>query len=141
MTFSMHAVTVRIAMAVPGLCLMVLIACTPVTERSGADLFKQNCVSCHGRSGAGDGPLADQLPVPPANLRGLSAANDGVFPAERVIATMHGYRGKDVQGLMPEFDGLLDGPKEPWTTADGQVIATPTALVTLAGYLETLQDL
>lgn len=79
MTFSMHAVTVRIAMAVPGLCLMVLIACTPVTERSGADLFKQNCVSCHGRSGAGDGPLADQLPVPPANLRGLSAANDGVF--------------------------------------------------------------
>lgn len=34
----------------------------------GSALFAVNCVSCHGDSGAGDGPLADTLPAPPANF-------------------------------------------------------------------------
>ncbi len=34
----------------------------------GAALFARNCVSCHGEQGAGDGPLADTLPAPPANF-------------------------------------------------------------------------
>ena len=34
----------------------------------GAVLFVQNCASCHGAGGAGDGPLAAASPVPPADL-------------------------------------------------------------------------
>jgi putative copper resistance protein D len=34
----------------------------------GSRLFAGNCVSCHGASGRGDGPLARRLAVPPANL-------------------------------------------------------------------------
>ena len=34
----------------------------------GATLFAANCASCHGDTGAGDGPLADSLPAPPANF-------------------------------------------------------------------------
>ncbi len=34
----------------------------------GAVLFAANCASCHGETGAGDGPLADSLPAPPANF-------------------------------------------------------------------------
>ncbi len=34
----------------------------------GEALFARNCVSCHGEQGAGDGPLADTLPAPPANF-------------------------------------------------------------------------
>ncbi len=34
----------------------------------GAGLFAANCASCHGDTGAGDGPLADSLPAPPANF-------------------------------------------------------------------------
>lgn len=35
---------------------------------SGRELFKEHCVSCHGSGGLGDGVLAENLPVPPANL-------------------------------------------------------------------------
>ncbi len=34
----------------------------------GAALFATNCASCHGETGAGDGPLSDSLPAPPANF-------------------------------------------------------------------------
>jgi putative copper export protein/mono/diheme cytochrome c family protein len=34
----------------------------------GAPLYAQNCTVCHGATGRGDGPLADKLPVRPADL-------------------------------------------------------------------------
>ncbi|PCH68553.1 MAG: cytochrome C [Rhodobacteraceae bacterium] len=126
------------------LAVTALAACNAVgpldTAESGAVLFRQNCVICHGVSGAGDGPEADALPVAPANLRALAAANDGVFPAEAVMATIYGYRGKDYAGLMPEFGPVLDSPSVIWIASDGREIPTPSALVALTGYLETIQD-
>lgn len=115
-------------------------ACSGGALDEGGLLFRQNCVTCHGRTGAGDGPMADKLPVRPANLRGLSAANGGVFPAERVMATIYGYSGKNYRALMPEFGPVLESPPIDWTAPDGRVISTPSALVALAGYIETLQD-
>jgi mono/diheme cytochrome c family protein len=34
----------------------------------GEKLFEQNCTTCHGNSGIGDGPTADMLDTKPANL-------------------------------------------------------------------------
>lgn len=34
----------------------------------GAPLYAQNCAVCHGAEGRGDGPLADKLPIRPADL-------------------------------------------------------------------------
>jgi putative copper export protein/mono/diheme cytochrome c family protein len=34
----------------------------------GAPLYAQNCTACHGASGRGDGPLANTLPIRPADL-------------------------------------------------------------------------
>ena len=34
----------------------------------GETVFTANCISCHGETGAGDGPLAGTLPAPPANF-------------------------------------------------------------------------
>ena len=116
-------------------------ACAPTNmPKSGAALFRQNCASCHGNNGAGNGPMAAELPVRPANLRTLSANNGGVFPAEATMATIYGYRGKDTQGLMPEFGPVLDSPPVIWIAPDGREILTPSALVDLTNYLETLQD-
>ena len=84
--------------------------------------------------------MAADLPVAPANLRLLAAANDGVFPSEQVMTVIYGYRGKDYAGLMPEFGPVLDSPQVIWTAPDGREIPTPSALVALAAYLETLQD-
>ncbi len=127
-----------------GLALSTLAACAALgpsdTAGAGAALFRQNCVICHGAGGAGNGPQAASLPVAPANLRGLAAANDGVFPAEAVMATIYGYRGKDYAGLMPEFGPVLDSPSVIWIASDGREIPTPSALVALTGYLETIQD-
>ncbi|MYJ57613.1 MAG: cytochrome c [Chloroflexi bacterium] len=41
---------------------------TAESVERGAALFAANCASCHGETGAGDGPLADSLPAPPANF-------------------------------------------------------------------------
>lgn len=122
-----------------GLAVMVA-SCAPDPVPSGATMFRQNCVACHGSTGAGNGPLAADLPVAPANLRGLAAANDGVFPTEQVMTKVYGYRGRDFDALMPEFGPVLDGPTVIWVTPDGRQVATPAALVALTDYIETLQD-
>src|SRR5208282_2589915 len=38
----------------------------------GRQIYFQRCVSCHGLTGEGDGPVAPALSTPPANLRLLS---------------------------------------------------------------------
>ncbi|HET9498024.1 MAG TPA: copper resistance protein CopC [Candidatus Limnocylindria bacterium] len=38
---------------------------------AGDDVYRANCASCHGATGAGDGPAADDLARPPADLAGI----------------------------------------------------------------------
>jgi mono/diheme cytochrome c family protein len=129
------------AIAIPLVAALVpMAACTGDLPGSGAALYRGNCATCHGTTGAGDGPMAAGLPVPPADLRQLAATNGGVFPTERVMATIYGYSGKDAIALMPEFGPLLDSPEVMWLTPDGREIATPSALVALADHVQTLQD-
>jgi mono/diheme cytochrome c family protein len=41
---------------------------TPEAVARGAELFAQNCVSCHGKDGLGNGPAAENLSPRPRNL-------------------------------------------------------------------------
>ena len=52
----------------PGRTLANPVERTAESVERGAALFAANCASCHGETGAGDGPLADSLPAPPANF-------------------------------------------------------------------------
>lgn len=52
----------------PGRTLANPVVLTAESVERGSALFAANCVSCHGETGAGDGPLADSLPAPPANF-------------------------------------------------------------------------
>ena len=52
----------------PGRTLANPVLRTEQSVERGAALFARNCASCHGDQGAGDGPLADTLPAPPANF-------------------------------------------------------------------------
>lgn len=120
---------------------LVLAACTQPTPQSrGAHLYEANCASCHGKSAQGDGPLAQQYGMRPANLTLLSQKNGGVFPAEGVIAQINGYPGRHDFGGMPEFERELSGPTVPYTTTTGQVIETKQAMIDIAAYLETIQQ-
>ncbi|MYB21548.1 MAG: c-type cytochrome [Chloroflexi bacterium] len=52
----------------PGRTLANPVVRTEESINRGEALFARNCASCHGEQGAGDGPLADTLPAPPANF-------------------------------------------------------------------------
>jgi mono/diheme cytochrome c family protein len=51
----------------------------------GAVTFARYCVSCHGTTARGDGPLAGDLRVPVPDLTLLSSRAGGKYPQERVV--------------------------------------------------------
>lgn len=57
---------------------------------SGDSLYRTYCSSCHGQQARGDGPVAQFLKVPPANLTEIAKRNNGVFPAEKVHQIIDG---------------------------------------------------
>jgi mono/diheme cytochrome c family protein len=60
-----------------------------IDSLAGKDTFDAYCAPCHGRSGAGDGPVAPVLRTPPADLRTL-ASRRGSFPKEEIVAFVTG---------------------------------------------------
>jgi hypothetical protein len=73
---------------------------------SGKAMFHEYCATCHGESGAGNGPVAASLKKAPADLTRLSAHNSGKFPDVRVsrfikgddVVASHGAREMPVWG-------------------------------------------
>ncbi|MGD9604108.1 MAG: cytochrome c [Gammaproteobacteria bacterium] len=71
-------------------------------ELSDADLvrlgklrFHNDCASCHGMSGKGDGPAATSLRKAPSDLTQIARKNDGVFPTDYVARVVDG-RGFEI---------------------------------------------
>ena len=56
----------------------------------GSQLFRMHCASCHGATGRGNGPLADDLRHRPPDLTTFTERNGGVFPRERVLRIIDG---------------------------------------------------
>jgi len=54
--------------------------------------YRRACAPCHGTDGRGAGPAAKALLAPPADLTLLAARNGGVFPRDRIVATIVGER-------------------------------------------------
>jgi mono/diheme cytochrome c family protein len=106
-----------------------------IPSLAGRDSYQLYCAPCHGRSGQGDGPAAPSLTVKPADLTRLTQRNEGVFPGERVRATLvggsqpfpsHGTRDMPVWGpIFTEFE----------TESRAQV-----RIVSLVVYIESLQQ-
>ncbi|HKX00072.1 MAG TPA: c-type cytochrome [Bryobacteraceae bacterium] len=63
---------------------------TPTRADSGVAMFKTYCASCHGMDGKGNGPAADALKMPPANLTLLKQKNGGKFPGGKVSQIIDG---------------------------------------------------
>ena len=56
----------------------------------GQKYFLRYCASCHGTSGAGDGPVAKSLTKPPSNLRLLADKYGSPLPAARLAKFIDG---------------------------------------------------
>ncbi len=87
---------------------------------SGAQMWKDYCASCHGATGTGDGPAAEILKSPPADLTLLAKQNNGKFPTEHFESILkfgsgghaHGTSDMPVWGplfrsLDPQHDSLV----------------------------------
>jgi mono/diheme cytochrome c family protein len=77
----------------------------PVPEYDGQNLYLGYCASCHGPTGAGDGPVAPSLAYTLQDLRTLSQRRGG-FPTEwlndvidgRTLRAVHGTQDMPVWG-------------------------------------------
>ena len=69
---------------------------------AGRRLFNTYCASCHGTTGIGNGPVSAFLRRTPPDITGLSLANGGVFPNERL--------GRIIDGREIKAHGNRDMP-------------------------------
>ena len=64
---------------------------SPAAQR-GHNLYEQFCMDCHGMKGQGDGVLAEDLKVVPADLTTIAARRKGVFPDVEIREIIDGRR-------------------------------------------------
>jgi mono/diheme cytochrome c family protein len=111
---------------------------TAATVERGALLYRVYCTNCHGEDGKGDGPTAEVLQVPPADLTALRSSADGEFPRERVHAAIDGRERVRGHGAsrMPIW-GLGFQELDRDTNQEDEV---RDKIVALIAYLESIQD-
>lgn len=106
----------------------------PPAALSGSDLFYNNCASCHGTTGKGNGPLGQVLTIRPADLTVIAKNAGGTFPAAKIYQLIDG-RSPDVRGH--------GGPDMPvWGevfAARGNAASVKDRINALLKYIETLQ--
>jgi mono/diheme cytochrome c family protein len=106
----------------------------PATEVSGSDLFYNNCASCHGTDGRGNGPLGQVLTVRPANLTIIAKNTGGKFPVDKIYQLIDG-RSPAVRGHggpdMPVWGDVF--------AARGSAASVKNRINALVKYIETLQ--
>ena len=56
----------------------------------GKQEYEENCVSCHGADGRGQGDLGQKLFKKPSDLTMISERNEGQFPFERIFQIIAG---------------------------------------------------
>lgn len=104
----------------------------------GRTYFLRYCGSCHGVEGKGDGTVSRSLKVKPADLTQLQKKNKGVFPLEKVMATINGKARVEAHGesKMPVWGEIFE--KE--ATVQKDPIAASTAKIkAIAEYVSTIQ--
>jgi mono/diheme cytochrome c family protein len=129
-----------------GLMLAVLIlafaasarAAGPDDVRAGEKYFRRYCASCHGMTGAGDGPVASSLSKPPANLRLLSDKYGSPLPVAKLADIIDGRDAVRAHGTaeMPVWGERLYamGQGECGEVGIGEIIGK------IVAYLDTIQD-
>ena len=84
-------------------CAFVLVSAQATAQEAslGEREYQQNCDTCHGDFGKGDGYLAGFLNVKTADLTQLSRKNDGVFPFDEVMQIIEGRTVAQAHAVSP----------------------------------------
>lgn len=101
------------------------------------ETFRTYCGSCHGAEAKGDGPIAEHLMVPPADLTKIAERHDGEFPAERIAAIIDGREKVSGHGSseMPVWGDAFQKTEE---GLSGEQVQRRIDL--LVEYLESIQE-
>ncbi len=122
------------------LFLAVVLAVAPAAhaEDAGRTLYLRLCASCHGRDGAGDGPVAPALGQKPSDLTQIAAANAGTFPFVEVAEAIDGTKSVRAHGVsdMPIWGEVLQ--TDPASPLEQQLLAAGRVIV-ITRYVRTLQ--
>lgn len=111
-------------------------------EHLGITEYEIACMPCHGLEGRGDGPLAQNLKVTPADLTQIAKGNHGVFPASRMAemidgrAAVAGHLRREMPVWGDRYRTTTE-PEESSAMVDQRARAQIDALV---GYLESIQE-
>jgi len=102
---------------------------------TGSTSFDLYCASCHGRGGAGDGPVASALIARPADLTQLAQRHNGTFPREQVRAFIEGTNRR------PTAHGSSDMPVwgPTFRALEGSDARVRVRLENLVAFIESLQ--
>lgn len=90
----------------------------PSTGPSGDGLYRVYCATCHGRTGKGDGPLADSLRKRPPDLTLFAKRGGGLFDpgkVQRIVdgrQPVKGHGGSDMPVWGDAFSHSVDGYTE-----------------------------
>ena len=113
----------------------------------GKQEYLNKCAVCHGKSGKGDGGVAEVLKHAPTDLTVLSKNNGGVFPVDRIYRVIdgrdliksHGDRDMPVWGRaylaerVPAAEYYVDAPYNMEMYARSRIMA-------LIDYLNRVQS-
>jgi mono/diheme cytochrome c family protein len=79
---------------------------------AGKLAYRDYCSACHGGTGKGDGPVADEFKTPPPDLTMMAKNNNGEFPTHHFLAVLHFGVGGHAHGTsdMPVWGPLFHGP-------------------------------
>ena len=104
----------------------------------GRAYFLRYCASCHGVEGKGNGTVSRSLKIKPADLTQLQKRNKGLFPLEKVMATIDGKTRIDAHGesKMPVWGEIFE--KEATAQKDSAT-ASAAKLKVIAEYVSTIQ--
>lgn len=124
------------------------IACPSWAQTSialGRADFRDNCASCHGMTGKGDGPMRSSLVKPPADLTMIAQRNGGEFPREQIgevidgrvlgDAGPHGSREMPVWGQVFKRRAMT----QPGDSARTAEWSAQDRIISLLKYLEDIQ--
>jgi len=109
--------------------------------KTGAELYRTHCATCHGIEATGQGPMAGVLVIKPTDLTQLAAGNGGEFPTGRVVKRIDGRDPLVSHGSpMPVYGYFFEGNDTAIKTPAGQPILTSVPIVDLLAYLKSLQS-